>query len=211
MISIQQIQEMVLAVADTEVSNSEELCRLDSFVGDGDHGFTVARGFKAVKSALEGKTFSSAAEVMNCAGEALTDTMGGAIGLIIGGLFTGGAEAISDVDEIKNEDIYKFLEAGLIEIKAVGGATEGDRTLVDALSPAVSAYKLAIDEGVGIQECFTRAAEAAAEGAANTANMVARHGRARFLREKSLGYVDAGATTMKLAIEAMRDYVVNNL
>ena len=202
-----EIIDMLNAVSTTAIDAKEELCKLDSFVGDGDHGFTVERGFSAVKAMLEEADFSSPKEALEAAGDELADTMGGAIGLIIGGLFSGGAEAMEDNDDLETEDIYTLLSAGLEEIKLIGGAKEGDRTLIDALSPACDAFKAALDEGKAVGECISDAADAAEAGAKATADMVAKKGRAKFLQEESKGYVDAGAVTMSKIIRAMSDYI----
>lgn len=202
-----EIVKMLNAIADTAISAKEELCKLDSYVGDGDHGFTVERGFSAVKAMLEKTDFDSPKEALEATGDELADTMGGAIGLIIGGLFTGGAEAIENKDTLDTDDIYMLISAGLEEIKLVGGAKEGDRTLIDALSPACNSFKAAMDQGKPLGECISCAAEAAEEGAKATAGMVAQKGRAKFLQEESRGYIDAGAVTMSKIIRAMSDYI----
>lgn len=202
-----EMVNMLNAVSTTAIDAKEELCQLDSYVGDGDHGFTVERGFSAVKDMLADSEFSTPKEALEATGDELADTMGGAIGLIIGGLFTGGAEAMEDKDDLEAKDIYTLLSAGLEEIKLVGGAKEGDRTLIDALSPACDAFKAAMDEGKPMGECISSAADAAEAGAKATADMVAKKGRAKFLQEESKGYVDAGAVTMSKLIRAMSDYI----
>lgn len=202
-----QIIGMMNTVSDVAISAKEELCKLDGYVGDGDHGFTVERGFTAVKAMLADSDANTPREVFEATGDELADNMGGAIGLIIGGLFTGGAEAMDDKDEIGTEDIYTLLSAGLEEIKLVGGAKEGDRTLIDALSPACDAYKEAMNQGKTLAECINSAANAAEEGAKATADMVAKKGRAKFLQEESKGHVDAGSVTMSKIIRAMSDYI----
>lgn len=199
--------EMIQAVCEETINAREELCRLDGFVGDGDHGFTVERGFKAVRNMISCASFDTPRAVLEATGDELADTMGGAIGLIIGGLFTGGAEAMDDAEAIGTEDFYTLFSSGLKEIKMIGGATEGDRTLIDALSPACDAYKAAMDEGCSLAECMEKAADAAKAGSDSTANMVAKKGRAKFLQEESRGYVDAGSVTMSIIIRAMSDYV----
>lgn len=199
--------KMMQAVCEATIGAKEELCKLDSYVGDGDHGFTVERGFKAVKEELESGDYKSPVAVLEATGDALADTMGGAIGLIIGGLFTGGAEAIGDAAEIGIDEMGTFFQGGLEEIKMIGGAQEGDRTLIDALSPASQAYQKAAAEGLNLCGCLEKAADAAEAGSKATANMVAKKGRAKFLQEESRGYVDAGSVTMSIIIRAMSDYV----
>ena len=202
-----QIKEMIFSVCSTEIKNKDELCRLDSFVGDGDHGYTVERGFQAVRGVVTKKEYASPKAVFEDVGEVLADSMGGAIGMIIGALFSGGAFELDDGPEIDTKGFAVFFTAGLEEIKLTGGAKEGDRTLVDALSPAVSAFTAAQKAGEDMKACFREAAEAARKGAESTKNMAAKKGRAKFLQEKSLGYIDAGSVTMSIMIEAMKEYV----
>lgn len=199
--------KMMQAVCDALIAAREELCRLDGFVGDGDHGFTVERGFKAAREMIGESSFATPKELFEAVGDELADTMGGAIGLIIGGLFTGGSEEMTDSEELDAEDFYTLFANGLEEIKLTGGAEEGDRTLIDALSPACDAYKAALEQGLDLCECLSKAADAAELGAQATANMVAKKGRAKFLQEESRGYVDAGSVTMATIIRTMSDYV----
>lgn len=201
------IKEMMLKVCEAEIAKKEELCRLDSFVGDGDHGFTVERGFSAVQKELQKNSYSSPCEIFETVGDILADSMGGAIGMIIGALFTGGAMELGTASQLNASDFVRFFQAGLDEIKLAGGAKEGDRTLVDALSPAVRQFRLAEQEGKPLFECFQAAAQAAMVGAESTKNMMAKKGRAKFLREKSIGYIDAGSMTMAIIITAMADYI----
>ena len=98
------------------------------------------------------------------------------------------------------------VKAGLKEVKMIGGAKEGDRTLVDCLAPAVRALKEAAGAGADLSEALMRAADAGAEGVEATKKMVAKKGRAKFLQEKSLGHQDAGATSMWIVLKAMSDY-----
>lgn len=202
-----EIKDMILSVCDAEINSRDELCHLDSFVGDGDHGFTVERGFQAVKKGIAGKEYDSVRSVFEDTGDILADSMGGAIGMIIGALFSGGAFELDNAPEIGAKGFSIFFSAGLEEIKLVGGAKEGDRTLVDALSPASAAFQKAEEEGRSLKECFQSASAAAKEGAESTKDMVAKKGRAKFLQEKSVGYIDAGSVTMSIVIDAMKDYV----
>lgn len=203
----QELRDMMLNTAAHLTSHTEMLCKLDSFIGDGDHGITVERGFKAVEAALKDASFDLPADVLKTVGDSLVNAMGGAIGPILSSVFCGcvkklGATPTMDVDEF---DL--FFTAGLRRVKLIGEAAEGDRTLVDALSPAAQAFSAAKAEGLSLKECMARAADAAEQGKENTKTMVAKRGRARFLGEKSLGYVDAGATTMSLIVRSMSDYL----
>lgn len=203
----QQLEEMLGFVSKEMKTHTQELCQLDSYIGDGDHGMTIERGFTAVEQALEKGGYQTPAEVLSAVGNAIMGTTGGAIGPILGSFFRGGCKKLAGAEEMGIEQFDILFSSGLRQVKLIGEAKEGDRTLVDALSPAAAAYSQAMACGADLGTCLDKAATAAAEGAANTKNMVAKKGRAKFLGEKSLGYVDAGATSMSLIIRAMSDYV----
>lgn len=204
-----EVKEMVLYICEKEIRSKEELCRLDSFVGDGDHGYTVERGFQAVRDTVMKKEYHSPKEVFEDMGDVLAESMGGAIGLIIGTLFSGGVLELDDKPKMDKADFSEFFNTGLGEIKMIGGAKEGDKTLIDALSPAAEEFQKAVREGRDMKECFRLAAKAAREGSDSTKDMISKKGRSKFLQEKSRGYIDAGSVTMAVIIEAMRDYVEN--
>lgn len=201
------IRNMMIWVSDEVIGQEDALCRLDSFIGDGDHGVTAARGFTAVKKCMEETCFELPAQVMERTGDILADTMGGAIGPIIGALFSGGSTNLKDRTEWETAEFCTMYGDGLTRIKLVGGAKEGDRTLVDALSPAADTLAECAQAGEDIKTSLKKAAAAAKTGAESTKDMIAKKGRAKFLGEKSRGYVDAGATTMYLVVKAMSEYV----
>lgn len=203
----QQIQKMMIKVSEQMIAKEELLCKLDGYIGDGDHGVTVARGFTAVKKNLETNEYTKPAEVFKAVGDSLSKSMGGAIGPILGSLFVAGASKKMDETEFDAEDFSFMFEKGLNRIQIVGGAKVGDRTMVDAISPAVDEMKLSADNGKTVLECLEAGMTASAKGAENTKTLVAKKGRAKFLGEKSLGYVDAGATTVSLILKYMYDFV----
>ncbi len=203
----QELQKMLVTVANEMTQHTQELCQLDSLIGDGDHGMTVERGFKAVLAAIENADFEAPAQVLKATGDALVSSMGGAIGPIMGSFFRGGCKKLADVKDMDAAAFELMLTSGLRQIKLIGEAEEGDRTLVDALAPAVRAFAEARESGAELSGCMEKAAAAAEEGALNTKNMVAKKGRAKFIGEKSLGHVDAGATSMSLILRSMSDYL----
>ncbi len=206
----EKVTAMIAAVCKTEIENKDTLCKLDSVVGDGDHGFTVERGFRGVEDMLKANTFDTPASVFEAAGEALAESMGGAIGLIVGALFSGGAEALEGKEVLDAPALGEALEEGMEQIKMIGGAKEGDKTMLDALSPAVTAYKTALAEGGDLKACTAAAAKAGRAGSDATFGMMAKKGRAKFLMEKSKGYVDAGSVTMALLLETIADFCQTN-
>lgn len=207
---MQDVKQMLIVTAEKLVSSEERLCELDSGVGDGDHGVTVARGFKAVAEMLNTEEYETPSAIFAATGKKLSTTMGGAIGPILGSFFSGGAKKISESTELETKEMDVLFTEGLKRIQLVGGAKVGDRTLVDALAPAAEAMHQAAEEGKDLKGCLADASEAAWKGAESTKDMVAGKGRAKFLGEKSVGHVDAGATTMSLIIESMMEFAKNN-
>ena len=203
----EQIKKMILTVAEELPKHTLELCALDGKVGDGDHGLTVERGFKAVMEVLNANEYETPAQLFKSCGDTLMNTMGGAIGPILGSFFRGGNKKLKDIKEFGIDEFEILLQGGLKQIQLIGEAKEGDRTLVDALAPAVRAFSAAKEEGAELKDCMEKAAIAAEEGAQNTKNMIAKKGRAKFLEEKSLGYVDAGATTMSIILRSMSNFL----
>ena len=205
-LDVNAFRKMLNKVCDNVIANEDLLCRLDSVVGDGDHGVTAARGFSAMKNCIAGGDSISITQLLHLCGEVLSDTMGGAIGPIIGGMFIGMAEAAETFETINSSEITEMLAAGLENVMLIGGAKPGDRTLVDALAPAVDAAKEQVKKGSTLPQTMAAAEVAAQHGTESTRDMMAKRGRARFLQEKSLGYQDAGATSMLLVLQAMSDY-----
>jgi dihydroxyacetone kinase phosphoprotein-dependent L subunit len=200
------IGSMLVLVCKRLIENEELLCRLDSQVGDGDHGLTISRGFGAVKGKIEEAASGGAADFFVLTGETLQDVMGGAIGPVLGSLFTAMGESPACAGEIDAGKMSVMLREGLERVKCTGDVKPGDRTLVDALEPAVIALEGEAALGTLLPQAMVRAAEAAKIGAMETKNMIAKKGRAKFLREKSLGYQDAGATSLSIILSAMSEF-----
>jgi dihydroxyacetone kinase phosphoprotein-dependent L subunit len=200
------VVEMICHICDDLIANEQKLCELDSVVGDGDHGITISRGFLAVKKEIKESNIARIDRIFLKTGEILSETMGGAIGPIFGGLFSAMGEALEEENFIDSKMMAGMFKKALEEVMLIGNAKPGDRTLVDALLPAKEAAEAKVGEGASLSQILNTAADAAKAGAEATKNMVAKKGRAKFLQEKSLGYQDAGATSLYLAIAAMAAY-----
>lgn len=199
--------EMLSACLDEIKANVPLLCRLDSFVGDGDHGLTVSRGFESAYAKVAQSDCASPYEVFNIFSKELGKSMGGAIGPIFQSIFLGMSNAIRERKSIGAPEFLEMQKKGLQSVMVIGGAKVGDRTLVDAFYPATVAYEEAYTQGKNLGDCMLAAAEAAEKGCKGTEDLVAKKGRAKFLGEKSKGHQDAGATSMYLIYKAMSDYI----
>lgn len=181
------------------------LSQLDSVAGDGDHGTTMLR----VADCLEGAGDSSSVDetgpvvddlgIMLCGlGWSVMGVDGGASSALLGTFFTGMGEAVAGKARMDCEAMAGAFESGLRALASVSGAQPGDKTMIDALDPAVKGFRAATARGDGVTQAMEEAADAAAVGAEATKTFSARFGRAKFLGEKTLGSADAGAVSIAL-------------
>jgi dihydroxyacetone kinase-like protein len=191
------VREMAAAMEE----HRRYLTKLDSEIGDGDHGNNMHRGFQAALERLDGADPATPAEVLKTVSMALVSKVGGAAGPLYGTAFLRASSAIQDMDEVSAEDAAKALEAALGGIKQRGKAEVGDMTIVDALEPAVEAAKGAASGG-SVAEVFRAAADAAEEGAEATVPLTARKGRASYLGDRAKGHRDPGATSTQYLLDA---------
>ena len=185
--------------------NAARLTELDSAIGDADHGSNMDRGFRAVVAALDGATFDAPDALCKKAGMTLVSTVGGASGPLYGTFFLRFGGALAGAGELDGATLGRALRAGLDGVVARGKAEPGDKTMVDALGPAVDAYDAAVAAGEGVGRALTAAADAADAGCAATIPLVARKGRASYLGERSAGHQDPGATSTALLLRAAAD------
>ncbi len=177
------------------------LTKLDSEIGDGDHGNNMHRGFQAAVERLQDADPSTPADVLKAVSMALISKVGGAAGPLYGTAFLRASTALSEKEEVSAGDAAEAIEAALGGVKQRGKAEVGDKTLVDALEPAVEAAKEAAGEG-SVAGVFRVAAEAAKEGAESTVPLTARRGRASYLGARAVGHQDPGATSTYLLLDA---------
>jgi len=181
--------------------NRRYLTKLDSEIGDGDHGTNMHRGFQAALERLDGTDPSSPADALKAVSMALISKVGGAAGPLYGTAFLRASTALQDKDEVSAEDAATALEAALGGVKQRGKAQVGDKTIVDALEPAAEAAKDAAGGG-SVAEVFRAAAEAAKEGAESTVPLTASRGRASYLGPRAAGHQDPGATSTYYLLDA---------
>ena len=199
--------EPTLAVIEEMAAAMEEhrraLTRLDSEIGDGDHGNNMHRGFQAALERLEATTPQSPADALKAVSTALISKVGGAAGPLYGTAFLRASTALSGKEDLSPEDVAEAIGAALSGVKQRGKAEEGDKTMVDALAPAAEAAKEAASAGSGAGEVFRAAAGAAGEGAEATVELTAKRGRASYLGERAAGHMDPGARSSYLLLDAV--------
>ncbi|WP_300080525.1 dihydroxyacetone kinase subunit DhaL [Propioniciclava sp.] len=197
-IDLAQVHAWLADFAAVVHENADLLTDLDRQIGDADHGANMDRGMQAV-AALSADDFADAPALLKKAGMTLVSTVGGASGPLYGTFFLRLAAALP----AEGADPVAFglaLRAGLDGVLARGKASVGDKTMVDALSPAVDAYEATVSDEAA--EALEAAARAAAEGRDATIPLVARKGRASYLGDRSAGHQDPGATSVTMLVEA---------
>lgn len=181
--------------------NSALLCDLDAAIGDGDHGANMTRGFSAVVKKLEaGPVVDDLGALFKTVGMTLLSTVGGAAGPLYGGFFLELGKQSAGKTSLDAQALTSLIAAGLGDIKRRGKAELGDKTMVDALTPAVDAMQAA---GTDLAAVTRAGADAARLAATNTAPLLARKGRASYLGERSIGHQDPGANSSAILLEAL--------
>ncbi|WP_295102451.1 dihydroxyacetone kinase subunit DhaL [uncultured Microbacterium sp.] len=188
---------------DVIAEKREWLTELDSAIGDADHGANMARGMDAVVAKLDSGVPDTVDELLKTVGMTLVSSVGGASGPLYGTLFLRMGMAAGPVTELDGAGLGGSLRAGLDGIVARGKAEAGDKTMFDAMAPAVDAFDAAISGGGDLSAATAAAAEAAASGRDATEPLVARKGRASYLGERSAGHLDPGAASTTLLFESL--------
>ena len=189
-----------LAAADV-AAQRDYLVDLDRAIGDGDHGENMDRGFKAAVEALGQAEPASVAEVLKTVAKTLMSTVGGAAGPLYGTAFLRASKAAGD-GELDAAGVAAIIEGALGGIQARGKATTGEKTMVDAWTPALDAARAAAESGADAVATLQAAATAAEAGAAATEPLRATKGRASYLGERSIGHLDPGAVSTSLILRA---------
>jgi phosphoenolpyruvate---glycerone phosphotransferase subunit DhaL len=191
------------------------LTALDQAIGDGDHGINMDRGFTAILAMLDAGVAEAdgdlprAGGLLRTAGRTLISTVGGAAGPLYGTAFmrAGGAIAGADPSASPAEIVVAALDAAIVGIQSLGKATTGEKTMLDALVPAVDAGRTAVASGATLEDVARAMADAAEAGVLATVPMLATKGRASYLGERSIGHQDPGATSSALLLRALADVV----
>jgi phosphoenolpyruvate---glycerone phosphotransferase subunit DhaL len=202
MTSLSSLDAWLRAFAESVQAEKDALTALDSAIGDADHGANMARGMAAVVAALDAESFDSAGALFKKVGMTLVSTVGGASGPLYGTFFLRIGTSAGEVAVLDAAELAKALRAGLEGVVARGKAEAGDKTMVDALTPALDALDSSLAAGGSLSAALTAASEAAAAGRDATIPLQARKGRASYLGERSVGHQDPGATSAALLLAA---------
>jgi dihydroxyacetone kinase-like protein len=192
---------MTEAEADVRVQ-SDYLTQLDAAIGDADHGTNMDRGFTAVVGKLDGLE-GPPGKLLTTAGATLVSTVGGASGPLWGTALRRAGRALGDADDFSALELADALDAALEGVVELGAAQEGDKTMVDALAPAVRTLRSELDSGADLTAAVVAARAASEEGMLATKPMQASKGRASYLGERSIGHQDPGATSTALILAAL--------
>src|SRR3954470_1582916 len=192
------IREYARVIAEKE----RYLSDLDAAIGDADHGINMERGMSAVLGALDEAAPADMSALCKQVGMTLVKSVGGASGPLYGTFFLRMAGALGSGDTVAAADFAKALRAGVEGVVQRGRAESGDKTMYDALAPALDALDAALASGTGLPAALSAAATAAADGRDATESMVARKGRASYLGQRSVGHQDPGATSAAMLIAA---------
>jgi len=189
----------VLRAAAAKVKvGADRLGQLDSAIGDGDHGIAMTRAMEALEKGIDDCSDHSNKALLQGVAWVVASIDAGSTGPLMGSLLMGMVEPVGDAEQIDTPLLASMFEAGLAKLRAISKAEVGDKTMIDALVPAVEALKNAAAEGDSVADALEKAAAEAEAGAERTKDFQARFGKARNLGERSIGYQDPGATSMAM-------------
>ena len=204
-LSMIQTKEMLCTVCDHVIREKERLTRLDGSIGDGDHGIGMSRGMMNAKVALADSDPDTINDLFYLMGRFLLSTMGGSSGVIFGTMFMGAVTGMDKKTELDCQTFTLMMRRALEAVKEKGRAHPGEKTMVDALEPAVLAMEsLETDDFTFL---FKSAAMAATQGAESTRDMISKHGHSKTLGARALGHPDPGAVSVAVILRAMTDYL----
>ncbi len=205
-----KIYQCMQKIGEDIIANKDFLTDLDAAIGDADHGINMARGFTEVLQQLPQEEEDISA-VLKKTGMVLLSKVGGASGPLYGTAYMKAAGAIAGKKEITLEDAKNMMEAVIGGIKMRGKAERGEKTMLDAIEPAMEALTKGLEAGESIEDCLGHMCEAAKEGVEFTKTIRATKGRASYLGDRSIGHQDPGATSSLITLEAIRTFYLENI
>ena len=197
------VEFVVRVIADTVLENEQYFSELDGVVGDGDFGYSIARGFEKVLQEWDNMDHSLPGNFLKKVSSAIVSAVGGVSGTIWGTAFLRAGMTLGTKTEITRPDVIAMFRSAIEGMKKRGNSDLGDKTLLDALIPAVDALEKAFNEGKETSVALDEAATVAREHAEATRPMLAKRGRAAYTGERSIGTLDAGAVAMAVLFEAV--------
>ncbi len=203
--SSEQVELVVRTIAQTAIDNEKYFGDLDAVVGDGDFGYSLARGFEKLLEGWDGLDRSDAGTFLKRSGMVISSRIGGTSGPIWGTAFMRAGAALGDAGTVSGEQVVAMLRAAAEGIKARGQSDVGDKTLLDALVPMTDRIEQELAAGADTAAVLRAAAETARQSADATTDMVAKRGRASYTGERSRGSVDAGAMAVAVIVERISD------
>lgn len=207
MVTKDQIVAWLERTAAVLEENKGYLIQLDSAIGDADHGTNMSRGFKKVMEKLPSVADKDIGNILKTVGMTLISSVGGASGPLYGTFFMRAGMTTAARKELSNDDLFELLQSGVEGIVQRGRAQPGDKTMIDAWSPALEALKTAIANDSDTVTALSEAVAAAEQGMKDTIPLQARKGRASYLGERSIGHQDPGATSSYLMLKALLDTI----
>ncbi len=203
MVTKEHVIQWLQAVAVVFEQHKEYLTQLDAAIGDADHGINMHRGFQKVMAQLPTFMEKDIGTILKNTGMALLSSVGGASGPLYGTFFMRAGMAVGAKETLVPADLMTLLQAAVSGVQERGKAQVGDKTMVDALLPALEAFQKALQDNHEITEALQQSVAAAEQGMKETIPLVAKKGRASYLGERSAGYQDPGATSAYLVLKAL--------
>lgn len=203
--------QIVINIINAVKVNREYLSELDGAAGDGDHGINMSKGFSIAGEEISSREFVSMSEGFLVISDVLITKIGGSMGPLYGSFFRGLYSASRKTEIIDKNIMFLMLEKAYAGLSALTDAKPGDKTLIDVLDPAVSAYKTSLEENCDFKVCLHNMITKAKDGLDSTKNMIAKLGRSSRLGERSIGHTDAGAASCFIILQAVTDTVTKLL
>ena len=200
-IGIEDMGRMIRSAADKIRAHRDELSKLDSAIGDGDHGMTIARAMGIAEKVIAESEKKELKGLLKDVGWGVMGVDGGATGPLLGSFLMGLSNGVGEQEAIDCPTLATMFEAGLAGVRRQSKAQIGDKTMMDALLPAVDVIRQAADAEKSIKEALQAAAEAAEKGAISTKDFRAKFGRAKNLGDRTIGHQDPGATSMAIIFQ----------
>jgi dihydroxyacetone kinase-like protein len=207
-LTFKDFKRIINKVNETIQENKMLLSKLDSVIGDGDHGITIAKGMESAMVKINETNPSNISDLLKTVGNTIIITIGGVAGPIFGSLFAEmGRKIETTKDRVDIKDLYNMFKASLEKVMTIGTAKPGDKTMIDAFYPAVKSLEESVTLNKDIKEAFKKMVIVAKNGAESTKDMVASRGRSSYCGERSIGYEDAGANTVYFMLKAFYEAV----